>query len=117
MVYWEDNQGTLDKVAFYHMDLLNNFNNSAPHALSNTPLYSQNRDLWHNVRTIRHTELECGVRLCVAASMIAQYRGTIPNRVKSCREIDNLSIFVREYVVNVLTAKKWSGIKHQKGKT
>jgi hypothetical protein len=37
--------------------------------------------------------------------MIAQYRRTIPNRVKSCREIDNLSIFAQGYVANVLTEK------------
>jgi hypothetical protein len=30
------------KVAFYHMDSLNHFNNNASYALSNTPLYSQN---------------------------------------------------------------------------
>jgi hypothetical protein len=32
------------KVAFCHMDSLNNFDNSASYALLNTPLYSQNRD-------------------------------------------------------------------------
>jgi hypothetical protein len=32
------------KVAFYHMDSLNHSDNSASYALSNTPLYSQNRD-------------------------------------------------------------------------
>jgi hypothetical protein len=68
-------KNTHGKVAFYHMDSLNCFDNSAPHALSNTPLYSQNIDSWHNVRTVRQTKLECGMRLCLAASMIAQYMG------------------------------------------
>jgi hypothetical protein len=71
-------KSTHGKVAFYHMDSLNCFNNNASYALSNTPLYSQNRDAWHNVRTVRQTEQECGMRLCLAASVIAQYRGTIP---------------------------------------
>jgi hypothetical protein len=44
------------------------------------------------------------MRLFLSASIIAQYRGNIPNRVKSYREIDNLSIFAREYVVSVLKA-------------
>jgi hypothetical protein len=43
-------------------------------------------------------------------------QGTIPSRVKRCREIDNLSTIAREYVVNAFTANKWSGIIHQKGK-
>jgi hypothetical protein len=42
------------------------------------------------------------MRLFLSASMVDQYRGNIPNRVKIYREIDNLSIFAREYVVNVL---------------
>jgi hypothetical protein len=50
------------------------------------------------------------MRLCLAASMIAQYRGTIPKRVKSCKEIENLTTFAREYIVNILTAKQWTGI-------
>jgi hypothetical protein len=45
-------KSTPGKVAFYHMDSLNRFENSASYALSNTPLYSQNRDLWHNVRRV-----------------------------------------------------------------
>jgi hypothetical protein len=53
------------------------------------------------------------MRLCLAASMIAQYKGTIPKRVKSCTEIENLAIFAREYVVNILTAKQWTGIDNQ----
>jgi hypothetical protein len=99
------------------MDSLNRFDSSAPYAHSNTPLYSQNRDSWHNVRTVRQTELECGVRLCLAASMITQYRGTISKRVKNHRDMDNLSTFAQEYVVNILTAKAWTGIEHQKEKT
>jgi hypothetical protein len=57
------------------------------------------------------------MRLCLADSMIAQYRGTIPKRVKNCKEIDNLTTFLWEYVVNILMAKKWTGIEHQKKKT
>jgi hypothetical protein len=38
--------------------------------------------------------------------------GKIQNRVKICRKIDNLRKFRWEYVVNVLTEKKWSGIEH-----
>jgi hypothetical protein len=53
----------------------------------------------------------------LAASMISQYRVTIPKRVKICRDIDNLTIFVREYVVNILTAKQWTGIEHQNEKS
>jgi hypothetical protein len=55
------------KIALYHMDSLDRFNHNASYALSNTPLYSQNRDSWHNVRTVRQTELECGMILCLAA--------------------------------------------------
>jgi hypothetical protein len=99
------------------MDSLNRFDDHAPYALSNTPLYSQNRDSWQNVRTVQQTEQECVMRLCLAASMIAQYRGSIPKRVKSCKEIDNLGKFAREYVVNILTANKWTGIEHQQEKT
>jgi hypothetical protein len=110
-------KNTHGKFAFYHMNSLNFFDNSASYALLNTPLYPQNTDSWHNVRTVRQTELECGMRLCLAASMIAQYRGTIPKRMKNYGDIDNLIIFAWEYVVNILTAKKWTGIEHQKEKT
>jgi hypothetical protein len=110
-------RNTRGKVAFYHMESLNHFDNHAPYALSNTPLYPQSRDLWHNVRTVRQTEQECGMRLCLAASTIAQYRGTIQKRVKSCKVIDNLGTFTWEYVVNILTAKKWTGIEHRQEKT
>jgi hypothetical protein len=95
-----------NKVAFYHMDSLNRFDNSASYALSNTPLYSQDTDSWHNVRIGRQTELEYGMRLCLAASTIAQYRGSIPKRMKNDGDIDNLSTFAREYVVNIIRAKK-----------
>jgi hypothetical protein len=45
---------THGKVAFYHiMDSLNNFDNIAPYALSNTPLYSHNIDSWYNVKTVQ----------------------------------------------------------------
>jgi hypothetical protein len=88
------------------MDSLNNFNNSAPYAISNTMMYSQSRDSWHNMRTVCHTALEYGMIICLAATMIAKYRVTMPERVKSFREIDNISIFAREYVVNVFTANK-----------
>jgi hypothetical protein len=57
------------------------------------------------------------MRLYLAASMIAQYRGTIPKRMEKYMDIDNLGTFAREYVVNILTAKKWTGIEHQKDKT
>jgi hypothetical protein len=49
-------KSTHDKVSLYHMDSLNRFNNSASYTLSNTPLYSQNTDAWHDARTVRHTE-------------------------------------------------------------
>jgi hypothetical protein len=38
--------------------------------------------------------------------------GKIPDRVKRCREIDNVSKFTRDYFVNILTVKKWPGIEH-----
>jgi hypothetical protein len=69
---------THGKVALYHMDSLNRFDGHALYALSNTPVYSQNRDSWQNMRTVRQTKQECGMILCLAASMIAQYRGTTP---------------------------------------
>jgi hypothetical protein len=53
------------------------------------------------------------MRLFLADSMIAQYRGTIPKRVKSCMEIENLATFACKYVVNILTAKQWTGIDNQ----
>jgi hypothetical protein len=108
-------KSTHGKVAFYHMDSFKHFDNSASYALPNTPVYSHNRDSWHNVMTVRQTELECGMRICLAASMIDQYRGTIPKRVKLCKDIDNLITFAREYVVNILTAKQWT--EHQNEKT
>jgi hypothetical protein len=106
-------KSTHSKAAFYNMDSLNRFNNNASYTLSKTTLCLQKRDSWYNVRTVRHMELECGMILCLAASMIAQYKGTIPKRVKSCMEIENLAIFAREYVVDILTAKKWTGIDNQ----
>jgi hypothetical protein len=54
--------------------------------------------------------------LFLVASMIAQYRVAIPKRVKSCKDIENLTIFASEYVVNILTAKQWTGIEHQNEK-
>jgi hypothetical protein len=48
--------------------------------------------------------------------MIAQYRGTIPNIIKKYGDIDNLTTFAREYVVNILTAKTWTGMSIKKRK-
>jgi hypothetical protein len=110
-------RSTHGKVAFYHMDSLNHFNNSASYALLKTPLYSQNRDSWHNVRTVQQTDQGCGMRLCLAASMIAQYRGNIPKQAKICRDIDNLTTFARKCVVNIVTAKQWTRIEHQNDKS
>ena len=104
-------------AAFYHIDSLNKYDRHARYALTNTPLFKEGIDLWHEVKTVKQTEQECGMRVCLAASMIAQYKGTIQKRVKSCGEIDNLGKFAREYVVNILTAKKWTGITHQQGIT
>jgi hypothetical protein len=114
--HWSLSKSTHGKVAFYHMDSLNFFDNSASYALLNMPLYSHNIDSLHNVRTVRQTELECGMILCLAASMIAQYRVTIPKRVKRCKD-NNLTAFAREYVMNILTANKWMVIEHQNEKT
>jgi hypothetical protein len=37
---------------------------------------------------------------------------------ENCKEIDNnITTCACEYVVNILTAKKWTGIEHQKEKT
>jgi hypothetical protein len=41
--------------------------------------------------------------------------GKIQNRVKICREINNLSKCTRECVINVLVTWKLSGIEHEKG--
>jgi hypothetical protein len=55
--------------------------------------------------------------LCLAASLIAQHRGAIPKGVKSCTEIENLTTFARDYVVNILTANQWTGIDNQNSKS
>ena len=103
-------RSTRGNVTFHHIDSLNRFDSNDKYALSNTPMYSQNRDSWHNVRTSRQTEMECGMRLCLAATMIAQFKGTIQKRVKNCMEVENLGAYAREYVVKVLTSKTWLGI-------
>jgi hypothetical protein len=54
-VHWSlivQHRNTHGKVAFYHMDSLKCFDKHSPYTLSNTPLYSHNRDPWHNVRTV-----------------------------------------------------------------
>jgi hypothetical protein len=43
--------------------------------------------------------------------------GTIPKQVKSCKDIENITTFAREYAVNILTAKQWTGIEHQHEKS
>jgi hypothetical protein len=50
LIVWS--KSTHGKVAFYHMESLKRFDNSASYALSNTSLYSHNRYSWHNVRTV-----------------------------------------------------------------
>jgi hypothetical protein len=50
-----------NKICFYQFDSPNQSNNRTPYALSNTPLYTPHTDSWQNIRTIRQTELECGM--------------------------------------------------------
>jgi hypothetical protein len=39
-------------ICFYHLDSLNQFDNTAPYALPNTPLYTPHTDSWQNIKTI-----------------------------------------------------------------
>jgi hypothetical protein len=70
------------KVFLYHFDALNNFDSVESHALSYTPLYIQGIDSWQNVKTPMQTEVEYGMRVCLAAALIAKCGGSIPSRVK-----------------------------------
>jgi hypothetical protein len=102
------------KVFIYHFDSLNNFDNVESHALSYTPLYIQGIDSWKNVKTPMQTEVECGVRVCFAATLIAKCGGSIPSRVKKCKGIENLNEFTRQHVVQSLTAKSLTPIPPMK---
>jgi hypothetical protein len=70
------------KAFLYHFGSLNNFDNVESHALSYTPLYIQGVDSWQNVKAPMQTEVECGIRVCLEAALIAKYGGSIPSRVK-----------------------------------
>jgi hypothetical protein len=98
------------KVFLYYFDSLNNFDNVESHALSYTPLYIQGLDSWQNVKTPMQTEVEYGIRVCLAAALIAKCGGYIPSRVKKCKGIDNLNEFTRQHVVQSLTAKSLTPI-------
>jgi hypothetical protein len=87
-------------ICFFQFDSLNQFNNRAPYALSNTPLYTPHTDSWQKIRTIRQTELECGTRVCLTASLIAQHTGTLQSRVNKCKDIINLSNFTMHYMLS-----------------
>jgi hypothetical protein len=77
-------KSTHGKVAFYHMDSLNRFNNNASYALSNTPLYSQNRDSWlinyshTNPSAQRATQLRRVLARVYAVSIQNQITTTVP---------------------------------------
>jgi hypothetical protein len=96
-----------NKVCFYHFDSLNRFDDMAPHSLSNTPLYTPQTDTWKNVQTMRQTELESGMRVCMAASVIAEDTGTFQIPVKKCKDTINLNNFSRRYVANIVTTNQW----------
>jgi hypothetical protein len=98
------------KVFLYHFDSLYNFDNAESHALSYTPLYIQGIDSWQNVKTPMQTEVECGMRVCLAAALIAKCGGSIPGRVKKCKGIENLNEFTRHHVVQSLMAKSLTPI-------
>jgi hypothetical protein len=98
------------KVFLYHFDSLNNFDNVEFHALSYTPLYIQGIDSWQNVKTPMQTEVECGMRVCLAAACIAKCGGSIPSRVKKCKGNENLNEFTRQHVVQSLTEKSLTPI-------
>jgi hypothetical protein len=74
------------------------------HAQSYTAIYIQGVDSWKNVKTPMQTEVECGMRVCLAAALIAKCGGYIPSRVKKCKGIENLNEFTRQHVVQSLTA-------------
>jgi hypothetical protein len=98
------------KVFLYHFDSLNNFDNVESHALSYILLYIQGIDSWQNVKTPMQTEVECDMRVCLAAALIAKCGGSIPSRVKKCKGIENLNEFTRQHVVQSLTAKSLTPI-------
>jgi hypothetical protein len=102
------------KVFLYHFDSLNNFNNVESHALSYTPLYIQGIDSWQNVKTPMQTEVEYGMRVCLAAALIAKCGGSISSRVKKYKGIENLNEFTRQHVVQSLTAKSLTPIPPMK---
>jgi hypothetical protein len=89
-----------NNVCFYHFNSLNRFTNIVPYSLSNTPLYTPQTYSWQNVQTIRQTELECGMRACMDASLITQNTANFQSRVKKCKDIFKLSKFSRQCVVN-----------------
>jgi hypothetical protein len=101
-------KSTKGKVTFYHFDSLNHQTETAKCALSKTPLYNESTHKWQNIRTERQTELECGMRVCLAASMICQYQGSIQKRVAMCKVIPNLSQFARQHVVETLSSRTWT---------
>jgi hypothetical protein len=56
-------------------------------------------------------KVECGMRVCLAAALIAKCGGSIPSRVKKCKGIESLNEFTREHVVQSLTAKSLTPIR------
>ena len=111
---WKTNRGhwslvirlnsTKGIVTFYHFDSMNHQTEIPKCALSKTPLYNESTHKWQNIRTETQTELECGMRVCLAASMICQYQGSIQKRVTMCKVIPNLSQFARQHVVETLSS-------------
>jgi hypothetical protein len=60
------------------------------------------------------TEVECGMRVCLAAALIEKCGGSIPSRVKKCKGIENLNEFTRQHVVKSLTEKSLTPIPPMK---
>jgi hypothetical protein len=98
-------------VCFYYFNSLNRFDDRAPYSLPNTPLYTLQTDSWKNIRAIRQTELDCGMQVCMAASLIAQHKGTFQSSINKCKDIINMSNFSSQYVVNILTTKQCIEVK------
>jgi hypothetical protein len=76
-----------NNMCFYHFDSLNNFENRAPYNLLNTRIYTPYTASWQNIKNIQQTELEHGMRVCLAASLIAQHTGTLQSSIKNVKTL------------------------------
>jgi hypothetical protein len=87
----------------YNFDSLNEFNDSTKALLSFTTLYTPTIDRWIIIKAVYQVEVECTVRVCLAAGLTVVHMTDTNSAIQHEVEYSDLVTHSREHVCKFLT--------------